>query len=102
MVMNAYWMVTAVIGPEHGITKEQMMAALDAHAISTRPFFYPLSSLPAYAGTPGAIAAQQRNRIAYSVAKRGLNLPSALNLTREQVAYVCDRFRRVLAHELAA
>jgi perosamine synthetase len=102
MVMNAYWMVTAVIGPEHGITKEQMMAALDAHAITTRPFFYPLSSLPAYAGTPEAIAAQERNRIAYSVAKRGLNLPSALNLTREQVAYVCDRFRRVLAHELAA
>ena len=102
MVMNAYWMVTAVIGPEHEIAKEEMMAALDADGITTRPFFYPLSSLPAYEATPQASAARERNRIAYSVARRGINLPSALNLTREQVAYVCDRFRRVLAHKLAA
>jgi perosamine synthetase len=58
--------------------------------------------LPAYEATPQASAARERNRIAYSVARRGINLPSALNLTREQVAYVCDRFRRVLAHKLAA
>lgn len=102
MVLNAYWMVTAVIAPELGITKEEMMAALDAQGITTRPFFYPLSSLPAYAGTREAAAARERNRVSYSVAARGINLPSALNLTREQVAYVGDRFRRVLARDLAA
>ena len=101
-VLNAYWMVTAVLGPEYGIAKEAMMAALDARGISTRPFFYPLSSLPAYASSPQAKPAQAHNKVAYSVGGRGINLPSALNLTREQVDYVCDQFRGVLAQKLAA
>ena len=102
MVMNAYWMVTAVIGPEYRIAKEAMMDALGAQGIATRPFFYPLSSLPAYAATPQARAAQERNRVAYSVSARGINLPSALNLTHEQVAFVCDAFRDVLKKRQAA
>ena len=101
-VRNAYWMVTALIKPEWGISKEDMIQALDAKGISARPFFYPLSSLPAYAESPQAAAARDRNRVAYRVSSRGINLPSALNLTRDQVAYVCDQVRGLLVRELAA
>ena len=102
MVKNAYWMVTAVIAPEHAISKEALMEALTADGITTRPFFYPLSSLPAYASTPEGMEARERNRVAYSIGARGINLPSPLNLTRDQVEFVCDRLRHVIARKLAA
>lgn len=85
---NAYWMVTAILDASYGLGKERIMAALSEQGIDSRPFFHPLSSLPAYSGFPGVIAARQRNRVAYDLADRGINLPSALCLTREQVAQV--------------
>jgi perosamine synthetase len=102
MVMNAYWMVTAVFDARLGLEKEAAMAALSARGIDSRPFFYPLSSLPAYADHPQAKAAAARNRHAYDVSRRALNLPSALNLTRAQVDYVCVELRGLLERRAAA
>src|SRR5262249_19308185 len=45
---NSYWMSTVVVDPERGLRKEAVGAALSEHGIDTRPFFHPLSSLPAY------------------------------------------------------
>ena len=47
---NTYWMVTVILDPSFGIEKERLMALLNEHNIDSRPFFYPLSSLPAYEG----------------------------------------------------
>lgn len=85
---NSYWMVTVLFDAQFGLSKERLMTALSEQHIDTRPFFHPLSSLPAYADFPGVIAARQRNRVAYDVGARGINLPSALCLNREQVAHV--------------
>lgn len=94
---NSYWMITVVLDPVLGVSKADLMARLDAKDIDTRPFFHPLSSLPAYAGRPEAEAAKKRNRVGYAVSRHGVNLPSALNLTREQVAYVCEALRSAIA-----
>jgi perosamine synthetase len=102
MVMNAYWMVTAVFDAALGLEKEAVMEALSRRGIDTRPFFYPLSSLPAYVDRPEAKAAAVRNRHAYDVSRRALNLPSALNLTRSQVEYVCVELRALLERRAAA
>jgi perosamine synthetase len=101
-VLNSYWMVTAVIDRRLGWTKERLGAALAQDGIDTRPFFYPLSSLPAYADTPHAAVAAERNRVAYDIAPRAINLPSALNLTPEQVEFVCRRLQQTLATRAAA
>ncbi|HMP61139.1 MAG TPA: DegT/DnrJ/EryC1/StrS family aminotransferase [Gemmatales bacterium] len=87
-VKNAYWMVTALFDARFGFGKERLMTALAEQQIDSRPFFHPLSSLPAYADCPGVLSARERNRVAYDIGARGVNLPSALSLTREQVAYV--------------
>jgi perosamine synthetase len=98
---NSYWMVTAIIGRERAMTKEEVGAALGAEGIDTRPFFYPLSSLPAYADSPQAAGAAKRNPIAYDLCARGINLPSALNLEQVQVDYVCDRLLKTLEKRAA-
>ena len=86
---STYWMVTAVLDPSLGLPKEAFMARLAAKGVDSRPFFYPLSSQPAFDGHPQAIAAAERNRAAYAVAPWGVNLPSALALDEQTVARVC-------------
>ena len=60
---NTYWMVTAILGSSLGIEKERLIALLRERHIDSRPFFYRLSSLPAYEGlehAPTGLAAQSR------------------------------------------
>jgi perosamine synthetase len=87
---SVYWMVTVIFDPARGIRKEEAIRDLDRRNIDTRPFFHPLSSLPAYANNPDIARARRENVVAYRIAPHGVNLPSALNLTREQVARVCE------------
>ena len=96
-VVSQFWMITALLDPALGVGKAALMDALSAQGIDTRPFFHPLSSLPAYAGRPEAYAAQSRNVNAYAIAPWGINLPSALVLSEAKVDYVCEAFRATLA-----
>jgi len=98
---NSVWMVTAVMDATLGWTKEALGKALAAEGIDTRPFFYPLSSLPAYADSPQVEVAAKRNRVAYDISPRAINLPSALSLTEAQVGFVCDRLTRLVSREAA-
>jgi perosamine synthetase len=84
-------MVTALLDPAWGITKESMIDQLRAQGVDARPFFYPLSTLPAYGGLPIS-----PNPVAQAISPYGLNLPSALILTPEQVDYVCTTFRAII------
>ena len=69
---------------------------LGARGIESRPFFYPLSSMPAFAGLPSTAVAREENRVAYDPSARGVNLPSSLSLTHEQVGRVCDSLDSLL------
>ena len=95
-VKNTYWMVTAVLEPKMGWTKERLIAAMAKQNIDCRPFFYPLSSLPAYHDLPGQGSAKVRNTTAYRISDYGINLPSGLNMTPEKVSYVCEQLKLVL------
>ena len=93
---NTFWMVTAVLDPMLEWPKEKLMAALDVEGIDSRPMFHPLSSLPAYDGQVEAAVARKRNVVSYRLSPWGINLPSAMNLTLEQVQRVVETLRRIL------
>jgi perosamine synthetase len=93
---NSYWMVTALVDPALGISKDTLQRKLGEQGIATRPFFHPLSSLPAYAESAQARLAALRNRTAYSISATGINLPSALCLEEEQVDQVCTALTKIL------
>ena len=90
---NSYWMSTVVLDSRLEVSKEALVLALKAHGIDTRPFFSPLSSIPAFRDTAEAQAARTRNDMAYAITPFGINLPSALNLSRDDVAQVCRSLR---------
>jgi perosamine synthetase len=103
-VRNTYWMVTAVIDATIGVRKEELMQRMDERGIDCRPFFNPLSSLPAYESDEQAAKARRRNANAYAISPRALNLPSGLNLTQMDVSRVAEQLvavldtRRSMAH----
>ncbi len=95
--VNPYWMVTAIFDSNLGLDKQTVATMLSRDGIDSRPFFYPLSSLPAYQGRPEALAAGSRNRVSYALSPWGINLPSGLNMTQELVKRVCISLKAILA-----
>lgn len=94
---NSYWMVTVILDPRLGLQKAELMDLLAEENIDSRPFFHPLSSIPAYRESQQARAAREQNKVAYYLSATGVNLPSALNLTEAKVKRVCDTLKKILA-----
>lgn len=83
---SVYWMFSVVLAESLPLERDEVMMALSQQGIETRPFFYPMHTLPAYRG----LAEGQHFPVAYWLAARGINLPTWAGLTREDVAFVCQ------------
>lgn len=95
-VFNSYWMTTLVADPSLGMDKNDLMRVLAGRNIDSRPFFHPLSSLPAFRGHPSTAGAREKNPTAYRISNYGINLPSALCLTVEDIMWIACVVRAAL------
>jgi len=93
-IYNGVWATTIVFGKSHKIKKLDAIEKLAKLDVPARPFFYPLSSLPAYEqfGT----GSKEENPNAFDVSDRGITLACHYNLTDEQIDFICDGIRRIL------
>lgn len=89
-VQNSYWMTTLLYNTDFKGSKADLVVKLKEQGISTRPFFYPLSSLEAYAKHPNKKAFQKNNTQAYAISEHGINLPSAASLRTDDINRVRD------------
>ena len=69
------------------------MAQLDEQGIETRPFFYPMHSLPPYFDASG----DARYPVTTRMSARGMNLPSSATLTKTDVAFIADALKTAMA-----
>ena len=95
--LSTFWMVTVLMAPGLGLTKERVKAELLSRGVESRPFFHPLSALPAYRHLGGAAAWQRRNPVAYALSPWGINLPSGFNMTEALVERVACGLREIVA-----
>ena len=98
-IKNTYWMVTAIIDSELGIKKEVLVNTMSQQDIDCRPFFYPLSLLPAYKNSPQASDARRTNIHSYYLSPYGINLPSGFDMTPEKVLKVCTKLKEAVLGE---
>jgi perosamine synthetase len=91
---NSVWITGLVIGKRYRMNKLEFIARLKQANVPARPFFYPLSSLPAYPGME--VIYRPKNPVAYDISARGINLPGALILTEREIDAVCHGVREVL------
>ena len=87
---NSYWMPTAIFDKSLDLDREGLFKYMKEHNIDSRPFFYPLSSLPMF-------NTDRENIVSYDIYKRGVNLPSYHELTKQDVEYVCQNIEKFLA-----
>ncbi|MGQ9585016.1 MAG: DegT/DnrJ/EryC1/StrS family aminotransferase [Anaerolineae bacterium] len=83
---NVYWMYSVLVEDDFGLDRDALMAALRERGVDTRPFFYPIHIMPPY-------DRGERFPVAERLAARGVNLPSGLSLTEEQIAMICGAIR---------
>lgn len=86
---NSYWMPTAVFDRSCGLDREALFAFMKKNNIDSRPFFYPLSSLPAFEARP-------ENAVSYDIYSRGINLPSYHDLELDGVTRVVNCIKEFL------
>lgn len=83
---NSYWFYSTLVEPD---TRDRLMSYLDQQGIETRPFFYPIHTLPPY-----------RHGLKLPVAERlsamGLNLPSSPNIGNDELQHVASTVRDAL------
>lgn len=91
-------MVSIILDQEFSIKKEDLFYKMQAQGISCRPFFFPLSTIPAFFGTESARKARERNVVSYKITPYGLNLPCGMNMDEEKVRYVCDALNTIIDH----
>ena len=96
-VVNGVWATTMVFGKTHKIKKLESIAKLAELNVPARPFFYPLSSLPAYEHYE--TGSKEGNPNAYYVSDRGITLSCDYNLTDEQIDFICGGIRTILENE---
>lgn len=93
---NSYWMVTAIFPSDFRLNKIEIISALASQGVDTRPFFHPLTTIPAFGSHPQALSGRQDNPVCYGISERAINLPSALSLDRAAVDTVVAAVRTLL------
>jgi len=81
-IINGAWAPALVFDKSLNISKDKAMSFLSEKSLPVRPFFYPLSSTPAF-NLESSL--KKLNPHSYDISSRAINLPSSLNLTFEQI-----------------
>jgi perosamine synthetase len=90
---SAFWISCMVVPDGGAAERDDLMERLADRGIETRPFFYPMHTLPPYAEASRG----QEFPVATALAERGVNLPSGAGLERDDVAYIGQAVRDELA-----
>jgi len=61
---------------------------LEEKGIETRPFFVPMHLLPMYSNN-------EKLPVAEELARKGLNLPSSVNLEENTINLICDTINKI-------
>ena len=85
-----YWMSNIRLNENAKITREEFCNKLKDLKIDTRPVFPAISQYPYWPQK------QDPQPIATEVGATGINLPSGVALTKDQINYVCDKIIEIL------
>jgi perosamine synthetase len=81
---SSYWMSSVVLDGRTADERDTVMAGLQRAGVETRPFFYPMHTLPPHAD-------DRPFPVADALASGGINLPSGAALSYRDAEYVADR-----------
>ena len=78
---NLFWMPSIIFGESYHFDRDTLIKSMNADGIGLRPFFYPVSMFPMFESA-------EDNVVSWSLYKKGINLPSYHDMTKEEVTIV--------------
>jgi len=82
-VRSNYWMPSIIVKDRNKVRKHLHQSQID-----TRPFFYPISDF-------GLYKARFKTPHSHYIGSHGINLPGSVNLTKNQIDYICQKIKEV-------
>jgi perosamine synthetase len=89
---RVWFLFTLVLDGDTRSIRGELIPYLLKQGIDTRPVYYPVHTLPPYAGK----STGESLPVAERISRRGINLPSWAGLRHEDVQYVCDKILEYL------
>ncbi len=88
-----YWLFTILIGPDAGITRDDLAERLLRNGIETRPVFFPMHEMPPYMSYTEGVSFP----VSESISRMGLSLPSAVTLGEDDIENVVSNIKAILS-----
>jgi len=83
---NVYWMYSILIENKFRINRDELMKKLEEDGIETRPFFYPIHTMPPYKN-------DENFPVAEKLSKEGINLPASVKLKTESIKKITKKIK---------
>lgn len=81
---NVYWLYSILIEDDYKISRDELIERLRDNGIESRPFFMPVHDMPPYRDCRHGDMS-----ITNEIAAKGINLPSSVGLTKDEIRNVC-------------
>lgn len=82
---NCYWLYSIMVEDDYGITRDELIVKLKEKGIESRPFFMAVHEMPPYKDCKHGDMT-----VTKELCDKGVNLPSSISLTREEIKYICN------------
>lgn len=86
---NCYWLYSVMIEDNYGITRDELIKKLQEEGIESRPFFMAVHEMPPYKDCRHGDMS-----VTKELCNRGINLPSSVSLTKEQISIICSVIKK--------
>ncbi|WP_333859909.1 LegC family aminotransferase [Clostridium sp.] len=84
-VKNIYWLYSVIIEKDYPISRDKLILKLKENSIQSRPFFMPVHDMPPYKKCRTGDMS-----VTNDIIKKGINLPSSVGLSEDEIKYICD------------
>ncbi len=84
---NAYWLYSILVKERGENERDDLMTKLKRDGVESRPFFYPLDTMPPYQN----FVDSQTFTVSADLSSRGMNLPTYTGLNKEDIRYICNK-----------
>lgn len=89
-VDNCYWLYSVLVTEKFKISRDELISALKDNGIASRPFFMLVHKMKPYLNCKfGDMSGSEY------VEERGINLPSSVSLTEEEIVKICNIIRKL-------
>lgn len=89
---NVFWMYSILVLPTSRTTRDELAKEMKAAGIDSRPFFVPNHQMPYL---PKDVQAQHFP-VAEELSSQGMNIPSSVKLTDQQVKHVGNTIKKII------